>query len=90
MYAALSADFAATPAGVSKHVPVRQLAAFEKVFVTAGATKTVTMVFVPAKLAGWNLFHGEEVTLHLAVGDVSPTASTLQSMQTVSIKVAEV
>ena len=48
------------------------------------------MVFVPAKLAGWNLFHEEEVTLHLAVGDVSPTASTLQSMQTVSIKVAEV
>ena len=86
MYAALSADFAATPAGVSKHVPLRQLAAFEKVFVTT----TVTMVFVPAKLAGWKLFHEEEVTLHLAVGDVSPTASTLQSMQTVSIKVAEV
>jgi hypothetical protein len=48
------------------------------------------MAFVPASLGGWNLRRGEgeETTvLHLAAGDVSPTASTMASLETASVDV---
>ena len=52
LYASLSADFASIPAGVSAHVPPRQLVGFEKVFVRAGSTMTVNIPITPTALAG--------------------------------------
>lgn len=92
LYASLSAAFAvgasAGGAPVSAHVPPRQLVAFEKVFVPAGRSATVTMVVVPAELAGWGLWHAKQATLHFAAGGVSPTPHTLATGQLVVASVA--
>ena len=89
LYASLSPDFAAIPAGVSAHVPPRQLVGFEKVFVRANSHSTVNLTFTPQALAGWELWHNSSTTLHLAVGDVSPSKRTLASgsLQTTAIEV---
>jgi hypothetical protein len=88
LYAALSSDFASTPANISRHIPVRQLVAFQKVFVRSGESQDVSMAFVPDQLAGWNLFHrANGVTVHLAAGDVSPTSKTLSNLQITSVNV---
>ena len=87
LYAALSSDFVSTPANVSRHVPVRQLVAFQKVFVRSGESQDVSMVLVPDQLSGWHLFHANGVTVYLAAGDVSPTAKTLSSLVKTSVRV---
>ena len=88
LYAAFASDFASRPANASHHIPVRQLVAFQKVFVRSGESRDVSMAFVPDRLAGWYLFqHVDGVTLHLAAGDVSPTPKTLSNLQTTSIDI---
>lgn len=87
LYAALSSDFVSTLPNVSRHVPVRQLVAFQKVFVRSGESQDVSMVLVPDQLSGWHLFHANGVTVYLAAGDVSPTAKTLSSLVRTSVHV---
>ena len=89
LYASLAPDFASTSAGISKHVAPRQLVGFEKVFVRAGATAEVSLEFAPLALAGWNLWHQPSATVHLAAGDVSPTAGALAAggLQTAAVSV---
>jgi hypothetical protein len=77
MYASLDASFAANPATVSRHVPIRQLVDFDKVFVRAGSSVDVVLTMVPSSLAGWELWHAPTAVVHLAVGGVSPTTKTL-------------
>jgi len=72
MYASLDASFAANPATVSRHVPIRQLVDFDKVFVRAGSSVDVVLTMVPSSLAGWELWHAPT-----AVGGVSRTTKTL-------------
>lgn len=92
LYASLSAAFgvgaSAGGAPVSAHVPARQLVGFEKVFVPAGSSASVTIVVVPAELAGWELWHAKQATVHFAAGAVSPTPQTLASGQLVVTSVA--
>merc|ERR1712146_42724 len=79
LYASLAPDFTSNPLNVSKHVPPRQLVAFEKVYVPAAGHVPVTMTFTPSQLSGWELWFHPNATLHLFAGDVSPTPKAMAS-----------
>ena len=79
LYLALTPTFGAQRSDVSRHVPSRQLVAYEKVHVARGATAELTFAFSPVETSGWGFFDEPITRVYLAAGGVSPTRATLSS-----------
>jgi len=79
LYLALTPTFGAQRDDVSRHVPSRQLVAYQKLHVARGATAQVTFSFTPVEASGWGFFDEPVTRVYLAAGGVSPTRATLSS-----------